>query len=184
MKAVFGERKSKLFTLGLTRSGRLWAAAERLFFMFLTLSVVGTIFFLPDYMGRYRAEEPVSGLLFGLLLLAALAASLLAATLRYFRREFWVLDVEEGALVYQSGKLFGRGAQQYGIDFEHIERFLVEINPSPRESRMLAQFHDGKGERILVTRVGGASLAEVAEALTPFLRKNRIQIPIVIAPLD
>jgi len=184
MKAVFGAQKSKLFTLGLTRSGRLAAAAERLFFMFLTLMVGAMIFFLPDYIGRYRAEEPVAGLLFGILLLAVLLVSLLGATLRYFRNELWVLDVEEGALIYQSGKLFGRGIQQYGIDFEHIERFLVEINPSPRESRLLVQLQDGGGERMIVTRVGGASIAQVAEALGPFLRKYRIQIPIVTARAD
>lgn len=181
MKAVFGAQKSNLFTLGLTRSGRLAAATERLFFMFLTLMGGAMIFFLPDYIGRYRAQEPVAGLLFGILLLAVALMSLLGATLRYFRNELWVLDVDEGALVYQSRKLFGRGPQQYGIDFEHIERFLVEINPSPRESRLLVQLRDGGGERMLVTRVGGASIAAAAQALEPFLRTYRIEIPVVTA---
>lgn len=184
MKAVYGERKAKIFTLGLTSGGRLGAAVERLIFMFLALSVVGTIFFLPDYIGRYRAEEPVGGLLFGVLLGSVFLMSLVAAALRYFRNDLWVLDVEEGALIYQAGQIFGRGVQQSGIEFEHIERFLVDIKPAPRESRLIVQLHDGGGERMFVTRVGGASIAQAAEALEPFLRKHRIRIPIVAAQPD
>lgn len=184
MKAVFGERKSKIFTLGLTPSGRLAAALERLLFMFIALSVVGSIFFLPDYFGRYRAEEPVPGLLFGVLLLSVLFMSLIAATLRFFRNDLWVLDVEEGALIYQAGQIFGRGVQQSGIEFEQIERFLVDIKPAPRESRLIVQLHDGGGERMFVTRVGGASIREVADKLAPFLRKHKLRIPIETAQPD
>lgn len=184
MKAVFGERKAKIFTLGLTRSGRLAAAVERLIFMFLALTVCGSIFFLPDYIGRYRAEEPVTGMLFGVLLLSVLFMSLVAATLRYFRNDLWVLDVEERALIYQAKQIFGRGVQQSGIEFEQIERFLVDIKPAPRESRLIVQLHDGGGERMLVTRVGGASIAQVAEALGPFLRKHRIDAAIESAQPD
>lgn len=178
MKAVFGERKSKIFTLGLTPGGRLGAAIERLLFMFIALSLGGAIFFLPDYIGRYRAEEPVQGLLIGVLLGSVFLMSLVAASLRFFRNDLWVLDLDEGALIYQAGKIFGRGVQQSGIDFEHIDRFLVDIKPAPRESRLIVQLGDGGGERMFVTRIGGQSIGEVAQELADFLAAYSIDIPI------
>jgi hypothetical protein len=178
MKAVFGERDSQIFTLGLTPAGRLWAALERLFFLFVALAVGGVIFYLPDYLGRYREEEPVPGMLFALLIGGVFLISLVAALLRFFRNDLWVVDADEGALVYQAGRLFGRGVQQTGIDFEYIERFLVDVKNAPRDSRLLVQLSDGGGERMLVTRFGADSLSRAADDLGAFLRSRGIDIPI------
>lgn len=179
MKAVFAEEYPQIFTLGLTAAGRALAALERLIFWFIGLSVVGTIFYLPDYIGYYRAREPAPGMLFLVIVAGAFLLSLAAAILRYFRRESWSIDLDERALIYQSARLLRLGAvQQAAIDLAEVERFLLETHPAPRDSRLLAQLRDGGGQRLLVTRFGDESLVKTCDALQAFISRKGLNIPL------
>ncbi len=179
MRAVFAETKGNTFAMGATPAGRMWAALERLMFLFPVLLIGATIFYLPDYLGRYRAQEPQSGLLLVVLIIGTLGLSLLAAVLRFLRKELWVVDLGEQMLVYQTSRLLG-GSQQTGVEFEHIKRFAVHLADAPHTSRLVVELDEHGGERMLETRLGAQSLREVAEALAEFLDAHDLDIAVDI----
>lgn len=178
MKAVFGQQNADSFTMGLSLSGRTLAAGERFIFSLLALVVVGTIFFLPDYVGRYRAQEPVAGMFFVLLGLASVLISLMLGVLRFFRREIWVVDPAQGALIYQTSRWLGLSQRQEAVDLGAIERFRTESRPGLADSQLLVQFSDGGGARMLVARRSAAAMDDLARQLADYLAAQRIEIPV------
>lgn len=178
MKAVFGEQYASSFTMGLSRSGRALAAGERFVFSWIALSVVGTLFYLPDYVGRYRAQEPVAGMFFVLLGAVCLLTSLMLAALRYFRSEIWVVNPAQGVLIYQTSRWLGLGQRRAAVDLGAIERFRSETRPGLADSQLLVQFGDGGGARMLVARLSSAAIDQLAGQLAVFLSEHRIDIPV------
>ncbi|QDG53969.1 hypothetical protein FIV42_25470 [Persicimonas caeni] len=180
MKSVITSRDNGTFNIGQTPAGRAAAAMERFVFIFPLIVLGGSIFFLPDYIGRYREQEPMPGFLFLALVLTALFIGLVASTLRFFRNDLWVVDAGEGMLVYQASRVFGKGFEQAGIELDMVERFIVNIEDAPRDSEIFVRV-DGHGtERVISSRFGVESVREAADELKAFLDDKGIDIPVIV----
>lgn len=178
MKAVFTIEEDKIFRLGPTRVGRAYVALERLVAVAAVLIIGGGIFFLPDYIGRYREQEPMPGFLLGALVIAALFIGLLTATLRFLRGEVWAVDLDDKMLVYQTKTYLGGGHDQVGIELDRVERFRVDEGSFPRSSGLWVDLDGGISERVFEARAGGESFVEAAEELDDFLKKHRVDIAV------
>lgn len=180
MKSVITSRDNGNFHIGQTPAGRAAAALERFAFIVPLIVLGGSIFFLPDYLGRYREQEPMPGFLFLALIITAVFIGLVASALRFFRNDLWVIDATEQMLVYQASRVVGQGFEQSGIELDMVERFIVRIADAPRDSEIFVRV-DGHGtERVISSRFGVESVREAADALGAFLEENGIEIPVDI----
>ena len=185
MNAFFVTTEDDTLQIGPTRVGRASAAIERFVFLAPVVAIIGAIFFLPDYVGRYQEQEPVPGLLAGVLAIFSVFVGLVAGVMRFLRGELWVLDAGERALIYQTNRVIGTGVQQAAIDLDQIERVWVEVKDTPRTSGMYLSIVDGpQRERMLDTRFGAEALDEVAEQLEAFADDHGLALDVETAMLD
>jgi hypothetical protein len=180
MKPVITTQKDKTFNIGASAYGRLGAAMERFVFVFAMLLIGGAIFFVPDYIGRYREQEPMPGFLLLALVIAVLFISLVAATLRLYRNDLWSVDAGEGLLVYQANRLIRKGFEQTAVDLDRVRRFVVKLDDPPKDSEFLVELDDQGPERVVEARFGSYAFREAAEELRAFLAAENIDIPVEI----
>lgn len=179
MKAFVAVEHGQVFEAAPTSAGRVAAALERFAFLVPVIVIGGGLFFLPDYFGRYREQEPVPGFFLAALLGGAALIGLFASTLRYLREERWVIDVGEGLLVYETNRLFSAQVEQAGIELDRVERFRLETASFPGATGLFVELDDGSiTERIFETRLGGSSIVEVAAQLEAFIEGRRLDIPV------
>ncbi len=178
MKAVITTRDNGAFNIGQTPAGRAAAALERFVFIFPLIVLGGSIFFLPDYLGRYREQEPMPGFLFLALVISAAFIGLVASVLRFFRNDLWVIDTQEGMLVYQASRVLRGGFDQAGIELDMVERFIVKLEDSPKDSGMYVRVEGEGTERVVESRFGARSIEEAADELRAFLDDKGIDIPV------
>jgi hypothetical protein len=180
MKPVITTHEGRTFNIGASAYGRLGAAMERFVFVFAMLLIGGSLFFVPDYIGRYREQEPVFGFLFLALVITVLFVSLVAGALRLFRNDLWSVDAGEGLLVYQANRLIRKGFEQTAVELDMVRRFVVKLDDPPRESEFLVELEDHGPERIVEARFGSHSFRDAAEELREFLSAEGIDIPVEI----
>lgn len=180
MKAVITTREDGILNIGATPAGRAAAALERFVFVVPLIVIGGGIFFLPDYLGRYREQEPVPGFLLAALVITAVFIGLVASVLRYFRDDLWVVDANERMLVYQTSRVLGSGVEHTGIELDMIERFVAEIDESWGDSGLYVQVEGHGHERMLESRTGADSFGQVADVLRDFLSEKGLEIPVEI----
>jgi hypothetical protein len=180
MKPVITTHEDQTFNIGASASGRAAAALERFVFVFAMLAIGGSIFFLPDYLGRYREQEPMAGFLLLTLVISVLFISLVAAILRMRRNDLWSVDAGEGMLVYQANRLFRKGFEQTAVELDMVRRFVAKLNDAPRDSELFVELEDHGPERIVEARFGADAIRQAAEDLREFLAAEDIDIPVEI----
>ena len=172
MKQFFSTSEDEVFQIGPTPVGRLTAALERAFVLVGFVGVGAAIFFLPDYFGRLRHQQPEPGFYGWLLLICAGFVGLVSGLVRFLRKEVWVIDLDEQVFVYETSRLLG-GFQQAAIDLEDIDRVALDANGFPGESRLVVEIDGGAHvEYLCRTRFGSGSTRQVAENLRDFIEAH------------
>ncbi|MFW5968963.1 MAG: hypothetical protein ACOCV2_15670 [Persicimonas sp.] len=177
MDVIRADRVDDTLQVAATFPGRGLAALERFLFLFLVLVVFGAIFFAPDYVMRYREEEPVPGLLLGALAGVAALISLATALVRFVHSEVWAIDLDEKMLVYQSKRVL-RGFEQTGVDIDRVDHFRLVSRRAPRSSGLYVELTDGNSERMCELRAGRASFEEAADDMEAFLDEHDLDIEV------
>ncbi len=172
MPQFFHEPIDGAFTFGESPQGRLQGALGRFVAVTIGVGVALSAFLLPDYLGRYRAEEPIEGLfLLSILLVAGLAGFALALA-RMMRRERWIVDAPDGALVLERG--IGRGEPRSEvIDLGRVRSFDLKVVSWWRTSSLDAIMDDGKSINLVACSSFDTSLRGVADALSTYLDRQR-----------
>ncbi|MGM0556786.1 MAG: hypothetical protein ACQEVA_10450 [Myxococcota bacterium] len=169
MKLFFTTTEDNAFQIGPTPVGRLVAASERFAMVFLFAIFAGGIFFLPDYLGRYRQNEPEPGFHVYLLLICGLFVAFVASLVRFVRKEVWVLDLDEDMLVYETSRMLG-GFQQAGVDLDDVEYLAYEPAAFPGTSGIYVTIEGAERvETICESRFSHESIRTIAESLESFI---------------
>ncbi len=151
-------------------SARVRAALGRGALATIGLSIVLLIITAPDYIGRYRAEEPVTGLFFASILgIGALLGGALALA-RGARRDAFTVSASDQALVL-SRSVFGRARPEDALDLEWVEG--VELRPG-WGAKLTAKMSDGKELTLWTGVCAQAQAQELVDALGAFSRQNRL----------
>lgn len=177
MDLIRAEKKDHTLQMSATFVGRAMAALERFLFLVPVIVLFGAIFFLPDYLGRYREEEPVPGLLLAALFGVALLIGLATSAVRFLHSEIWVIDMDEEMLIYQSKRVFG-GFDQTGVDIDRVDCFHMVSRGAPRSSGLYVELTDDKSERLFELRAGGRSFEEAADELEAFIDEKDLDIEV------
>ena len=153
-----------------TRRARWRAAARRGALATPAAALALGLVLLPDFLGRYRAEDPTGGALFvaalgaaGALLGAALAIS------RLLVRSRWVLAPGAGELRHERA-LPGRAPSVEALALSDVR--LLEATPSALVAQLVG------GERLELIAGPGDELAELAGALERALARRRLELEV------
>jgi hypothetical protein len=172
MKLFFTTEEDNALQIGPTPIGRLMAASERFAMVFLFAIFAGGIFFLPDYIGRYRENEPEPGFYVYLLLICGLFVAFVASLVRFLRKEVWVFDLDEKMLVYESSRMLG-GFQQAGVELADVEHLSYEPAAFPSTSGIYVTVEGAERvETICESRFGHDSIASIAAELASFIDES------------
>ena len=169
MKLYFTAEEDNSLQIGPTPVGRLLAASERFVIVFLFAVFAGGIFFLPDYIGRFRQNEPEPGFFAWLLLICGFFVAFVASLVRFLRKEVWVIDLDERVFVYETSRMLG-GFQQAGVDLEDVERIVFESASFPRTSGIYVEVEGAERlETLCESRFSESAIRSIAEQLTSFI---------------
>lgn len=169
----YAEAEGPTLRIGETSAGRVSAAAARFVLATLGVAAAAAIVSLPDYLGRYREQEPSAGFFPLLVLGVAGFIGLVLGVLRLMRRDLWIVDADEGLLVFESHRIGGRTIQN-GVDLADVVGFRYEPALPPQAGQLTVDLSvaDGASERIITTRRGPEALRPAAERLQAFLDEH------------
>lgn len=158
-------------------SARLRAAFGRGALATLGLTAALLVITAPDYIGRYRAEEPVSGLFFASILGVGLLLGGALALARAARRDAFVLSAADNVLELERS-VFGRARPSDALDLEWVE--ALELRPGSG-AKLVARMTDGQ-ELTLWTGACPVSDADaLMSALGALARQNRLSLDARVA---
>lgn len=180
VKLFYSLQEEGRLEVGPTAWGRLVWALERWGIAWPVMMVGISVFFLPDYFGKYAAQEGVQGIFWVSLLAVAGFVSMLLGILRFLRHERWIFDGEARALVYQTRTLYGT-LQEESVPLREIQKIEIELAGGLRSSRIVVAFAGGHREVVCKTRWRVGEVREIADALREFLKKNRYEVTWVTA---
>src|SRR5690554_4736692 len=164
VKLFYVLQESCRLEVGPTGWGRFVWALERWALVWPLLMGALSLFYLPDYLGRYSETASDSTIFWISLLAVASFVSLLTAVLRYLRHERWVFDGESRELVYQTRTLYGT-LQEAAVDLRDIKRVEVVLVGGLKASAIVVEFAGGHREDLCKTRWGGGEVEVIAEGL-------------------
>lgn len=158
-----------------TRRGRFLAAFYRAIKVFPIAMGALAIFFLPDYLGRFRGEEPFPGLFWLSLAMLAVLGSALVALFRFMRRDRWIFDGTERKVVAEVKTLYGRPSTGEA-ELREVEALLLDSRGGLRRSALMLRLDSGEEEELFSGNGLGDDLEEVAERVMGFMREQRYQV--------
>lgn len=160
-----------------TLRGRLAAATVR-FVIWTPLVMAGmSVLFLPDYLGQYRQDEPVTGLFWAALAALAVFAGLIAAAVRLMRRDVWLLSPQREAVVFATRPWVGRARESH-IDWAELDSVEWKPRRMGRRSMLSLRFDGRPPETVATTRLGADSIAAVFETLKRYLAEHRPDVDV------
>jgi hypothetical protein len=160
-----------------TLGGRLAAAAVR-FAVWTPLGMAGlSVLFLPDYLGQYRQDEPVTGLFWAALAGLAVFAGLIAAGVRLMRRDIWLLSPDRDAIVFATQPLVGRTRESH-IDWSELTSVDWRPRGFGRSSTLSFQFEGHPEETVASTRLGAEPIAPMFDKIKAFLAEHRPDVEV------
>ncbi len=166
-------------TVQLTLWGRVVAGTFRGIKIFPWLALIAGVFFLPDYIGRYRAEEPVTGLFWLSILSLVFLGCFLWGVLRVLRRDRWVFDGNSRRVIAEVPRLFRQPARGEA-DLREIEALQLKTRRFPFESELTVRIDTAdegvRTETILAEPGMGAQIEQAADAIIEFLRDHRYYV--------
>jgi hypothetical protein len=177
MPQFFHETIDDVLAFGESPQGRLQGAVGRFVAVTVGVSVALSAFLLPDYIGRYRAEEPADGLfLLSILGIAALAGFALALA-RILRRERWIVDAPGGALVLERAVGGGEPRSEV-LDLSRVRAIEWRVVRWWRTSSVDAIMDDGASVNLVACSSFDTSLRAVAEAIASYAATHRVGVDV------
>lgn len=169
------ERKGGHVELGLTTMGRAVAALERFVFWFPIAAGALGLFFLPDYLGFYRAQQPAPGVFWAIVGGMAIFAALVGAAGRFARRDLWVIDADRGSVVFQTRPLIG-DVRQAEADLNDLDAVVVRAPEGPAKASVGFRFDGMPDETLWESRFGAGSVDAVAGEIEGFLADRGLDV--------
>jgi hypothetical protein len=168
MKLYDVKQNGDCLTIRRTTSGRLAEAASRLATWWPLVFAAEAIFFLPDYLHRYRDGASDERFVFWAALagLATLIAGI-GAIVKFVRRDTWIIDPDRGKLVFQTRPFFG-ARHETEVDLDRLVGLrYVQASP-PRLSELSLHLRGQPDETLCRTRWGSSMLDDVVDAIQSF----------------
>lgn len=175
MKLFYSLEEDRRLEIGPTGGGRFVWALERWALVWPLVMGGLSLFYLPDYLGRYSTTVSDSTIFWVSLLAVASFVSLLLGVMRYLRHERWIFDGESRELVYQTRTLYGT-LHESSVELREIKQIEVDRVKGFRSSTIVVEFAAGHREVLCKTRWGTREVEGIAEALRVFLRKARYDV--------
>ena len=166
MKYCIEAEQGKSLTLSLTSAGRLrefWAGL----FLGLTWGALGlTVFFLPDYIGKFSHDKNLEPWFWGTALTVLIIFSICFGLHRAYGTRRWVF--KDGWLRQEAVGMLGRSGQGFEAPLSSIADVLV----SPSRGRVVLQ--TASGEEIVLARAwfGRGQLEEVRKRILEVLGRD------------
>lgn len=175
MKYFQIEETREGLTLEETVRGRMAAALGRFAVTFPLVLAGLSFFYIPDYIGRYRAEEPVVGIFWAVVFGFALLIGFVLAALRFVRLERWVFNRQTRELSYETQGIYGPG-QGASVGLEKILSAEVQLRSPPFHSLIVFELADGHRETVARSRVSPEEIKALAERLEAFFGKLNLAV--------
>ncbi len=175
MKLFYCLQEEGRLEVGPTGWGRLVWALERWALVWPLMMGALSLFYLPDYLGRYSETTSDSTIFWVSLLAVASFVSMLVAVMRFLRHERWVFDGESRELMYQTRTLYGT-LQEAAVDLRDIKKVEVTRGRGLRASSIVVEFAAGHREDLCKTRWGLGEVEGIAEGLRVFLKGARYDV--------
>ncbi|MFB6263097.1 MAG: hypothetical protein ABEL76_05650 [Bradymonadaceae bacterium] len=177
MELFRAERKETHVELALTTAGRAAAAAERFVFWFPIAAGAMGVFFLPDYLGYYRSQQPEPGMFWTVVGGMAIFAAGVGALVRFVRRDLWVIDVERGSVVFQTRPLLGQ-VRQAEADLDDLSTIAVQSGAAASKTVLRFEFDGLPDETLWSNRFGRRGVESAVDEIESFLDDHGIEVPV------
>ncbi|MFU8803566.1 MAG: hypothetical protein ACNA8W_07145 [Bradymonadaceae bacterium] len=175
MKYFSLEKTEEGLVLEETVRGRFVGALVRLVVIFPTIFIALSIFYIPDYLGRYAEQEPVFGFFWLIVLAVALLIGIVVAALRLTRLERWVFDLKARELAYETQGLYGAG-HGATVPLKEITRAELHLRSAPAQSKLVFELAGGHREVVAQSRFGKEEIEEIANRLQTLFRKLHLAV--------
>jgi len=169
------ERRDAAIAVEQTVAGRLAEGLVR-FAVWAPLAMAGlSLLFMPDYVCQYREQQPVPGMFWGVMAVAAFVIAGIAGFVRFSRRDTWVVDAREGALVFRADPLIGPSAEATA-QLSEVRAIRMRRAGFPRVSGIAVELDGHPDETICTSRFGWSTVSNVSEELEAFLGAHDLEI--------
>lgn len=175
VKLFYRQQEEGRLEVGPTGWGRFVWALERWALVWPMVMGALSLFYLPDYLGRYSETASDSTIFWVSLLAVASFVSLLLAVMRFLRHERWIFDGESRELVYQTRTLYGT-LQEASVDLRDIRKVEVGRGRGLGASTIVVEFAAGHREVLCKTRWGMGEVEGIAAGLRVFLKSARYDV--------
>ena len=173
------EEDGSVLTLRWSLYGRIVAGIYRGIKIFPWLLLIAVVFFLPDYIGGFSDEEPVTGMFWGSIVALVVLGCFLWGVLRVVRRGRWIFDGDERTITAEVKTLWGDPARGEAR-LRELETLEVITRRWPRSSEVaiiIDSEEAGEEREVLFSGHGmGDEIEEIGQRILDFLKRQRYQV--------
>ena len=172
------EHKKRRLTLQLTPKGRLRAALWSIAFVFSASSLTLSLFFLPDFLNDYAAQNPgYTRFFFSFVLSISSLFAITFGLMKGLAQQRWTFDYARNTLQYWAKTAFGRTVEAE-IPFRSISDLALHRAPFPlAKTRIILCLGEDEKTLIAETRLNPQALIEIHTTLTQTLKRKGLSLP-------